>query len=302
MDIAKVNPTPKQLLDKPDERWQVSQNNQVLASASIWFNSNHSIDNAKAGLIGHFHSMDHSASIKLIDFCCRELKSKNCIWAIAPMDGSTWKNYRFKTSNNDQTPFLLEPSNPIEWPNSFKQAGFVNLATYYSLLAKNINFIDPRNEKILYKLSKYNLKLRKIDKSNIESEIDRIYQFSIRSFANNLFYTKIDFEEFYNLYKPFLSLLDPDLILLLEEENNIVGYIFSIREENHVVVKTIALDPNRKYTGLGIYLLEESHKIIKNKGFKTVIHALMHEKNPSFLYTKKIANTYAEYELLSKKL
>lgn len=43
---------------------------------------------------------------------------------VVPMNGNTWRRHRFVIESDGRKPFLLEPRNPVEHPQWWRQAGF----------------------------------------------------------------------------------------------------------------------------------------------------------------------------------
>ena len=150
------------------------------------------------------------------------------------------------------------------------------------------------------------VKIRKFDSNNFERDIRKIYDISIKSFVNNFLYTPIEFEEFYKMYEPVKNFLNPEWVLIAENEKyESIAFIFGFdnlynRSEKSLIIKTLAQIPEYKYRGIGSYLTEFMHKKAKDAGYDNIIHALMHENNVSANILS--GELYHEYKLYGVKL
>ena len=123
---------------------------------------------------------------------------------------------------------------------------------------------------------------------------------------NNFLYTPVEFEEFYKMYEPVKNFLNPEWILIAEDEiNNPVAFVFGFdnlfsKDKKSLVVKTLAQIPDYKYRGIGSYLTEFLHRKAFMAGYDNIIHALMHETNVSANILA--GELYHEYKLYGVKL
>ncbi|HYG15063.1 MAG TPA: hypothetical protein VEC12_04855 [Bacteroidia bacterium] len=88
-----------------------------------------------------------------------------------------------------------------------------------------------------------------------------------------------------------------------------MGFVFGYPdflcpEKNRVVLKTLGRLPGKEYSGLGTMLLGKFTRRANEKGFASIIHALMPMDKVSIkmseLFGGKISNTYALYSKLLK--
>lgn len=287
----------------------VSNNNQT-GSCSIWWDNTPSLIGHKLGFIGHYFVTDEQTATSLLNNACQELTLKGCTMAIAPIDGSTWQNYRLLTQRGDYPVFFLEPDNPDDWQQHFLHQGFTPIAHYTSSLNTNLRQSDSRLEKISQRFQ-HQVYIRSIDLQQIEKELQRIYTIVIQSFRSNFLFTPIDEAEFIAQYRPLLPYIQSELVLIAEHDNNPVGFIFAIPDYlqkkqgdiNTVIIKTLAILPQRIYAGLGYLLLAQCQQIAHQLGYTQAIHALMHEKNSSRNLSRHYhTRTIRQYTLFAKEL
>jgi GNAT superfamily N-acetyltransferase len=283
---------------------------QIRARASLWWTSVPEVAGQRLGVIGHYVSVDDIAAAELLARCADELRAKGCRLAVGPMDGNTWRRYRFVTERGSEPAFLMEPDNPESYPVQWTRAGFRPLATYFSALADDLTRDDPQVTRAWQRFHERGVRIRAMDSAHFEEELRRIYALSTRSFVSNLLYTPISEAEFIAQYSAIREHVVPELVLMAELNGELLGYLFAVPNwveasrgrVSTVIVKTVAVLPERRCAGLGTVLVQEAHRVARERGFTRAIHALMHESNNSLNLSARYAKPFRRYALYSKPL
>jgi hypothetical protein len=295
----------------PDVHLLWEGENAVLARCSLWWSHTPTDLEQKIGLIGHYEAIDDEAAQLLIRHGCEELTRQGCGVAIAPMNGSTWQSYRFVTERGNQPSFFLDVDHPENYPKQFQASGFSPLSDYHSALTIDLLKTDDRLEKVAARMTDLGIQIRSFEIQNFESELQKIYQLSVNSFRHNFLYTSIAWEQFFEQYRPIKPYLQPALILMAEQGNQLVGFLFAVPDLlqakrglaiDTVIIKTVAVLPGRAYAGLGNLLLMRGQAIAHGLGYRRAIHALMHEGNKSRNISSRYAQPMRRYALFSKSL
>jgi predicted N-acetyltransferase YhbS len=296
---------------QPDAMWVVVENERVVARCALWWKTTPSVQGQHTGTVGCYASRDESSAFLLLTRACQELQSKGCTCAIGPMDGNTWRSYRFVTERGDQPPFFLEPSNATTWPQNFTAAGFTPVAHYSSTLCTDLAREDLRLRTVVSRLETAGVTIRTLQMQNFEDELRRIYEVCTQSFRRNFLYSSVAEEEFIAQYAAVAPFINSDLVLLAEHEGQVVGFSFALPDAlqaqrggdiNTVVLKTVAVLPGRAYAGLGNLLTARTHTVARHLGFTRVIHALMHDGNASRVISGFYGQPLRGYTLYSKPL
>ena len=283
----------------------------VLARCSCWWKTTPQIDGDRAGVIGHYAAADAVASRRLLDRACETLAAEGARTAVGPMDGTTWRRYRFIVERGGEPPFFLEPDNPDDWPVHWLEAGFARLATYTSALNDDLAARDPRTDGALAHLRDRGITIRPIDTSRAHDELLRIFKLSLAAFNRNFLYTPIGEDEFLAQYRAVMPYVNPELVLLAEQGAALVGFMFALPDLleqqrkgsiETVVLKTIAVDPAVTGSGLGGALMDLVQQRAHGLGFRRAIHALIHETNASGRLSARSARTFRRYALFAKTL
>lgn len=289
----------------------IRKERELAGHCSLWWKDVPDYPQEKLGFIGHYGAEEPAAGTLLLQAACQQLAAAGCTLAIAPIDGNTWQRYRLLIERGSEPIFCLEPDNPDEWREHFSQQGFTPIARYSSALNENLTFVDSGLEQIANRLETEGITIRSIQLENIESELSRIHAIASVSFRYNFLYKLIDEAALIAQYKPLLPYINPELVLIAEHANKTVGFLFAIpdllqaqRGEtiNTIIIKTVAVLPQRPYRGLGHFLVARCQQKAASLGFTRAIHALMHDANPSHNLSQKYAKPIRHYALLSKPL
>lgn len=285
------------------------ENEKPKARAILYQNPGLFYKNKKAVAIGNYEcAEDENISKSLLNFIIQDAKNLNAAFLIGPMNGSTWENYRFSLRNNFEN-FLLEPAHPVYYNQQFLSSGFKPIAYYSS--RKNSNFFC-NNKEVLQKenhLLNFGIAIRNIDIRNFERELENLYPFVCSAFSNNFLFTPISKDIFINKYLQFKTIINPEFVLIAEDENEaVIGFIFCYddvlnKKEKSLVIKTLARDRSEKWSGLGAVMANQVISQAKSRGYESIIHAFMLDDGNSSETSEKFFGTvYKKYVLYGLEL
>lgn len=286
----------------------LSDDEAPAARASLWWRETPALDGRKIGAIGHYAANREDDARWLLDAACRRLAEQGCERAVGPMDGNTWRRYRWLTGRGEEPAFLMEPDNPDAWPWHWQAAGFTALASYFSALNSDLAYEDAQVARGGERLHRAGVTVRPLDPGQFEEELRKIYAVSVRAFPGNYLYTPLPEAEFLAQYAAVRERLRPELVLLAEHAGQPAGYVFAMPDwlrgaaMDTAIVKTVAAIPGRNYAGLGTWLVARAQIAARELGFRRVIHALMHESNNSLNLSARYARPFRRYTLFSRAL
>lgn len=304
-------------LHQPDVHFLLLENNQPLARCSLWWDTVPTYEAERIGFIGHYESLSNETAEELLEQACQHLVKQACTLAIGPIDGTTWRKYRFVTESPlGAPPFLLEPTNSPDYPKQWLQQGFTPLVHYTSALQSSLEAdleVTRRLDKLVNtRLAKAGIAFRSLDTGRIERELETIFNISLKSFADNFLYSPISKEEFMLSYQKILPFALPDLVLFAELDGEAIGYVFGIPDVlqkqrgetlDTFIIKTLAVLPEHTNKGLGTVLVDLVIRKAKELGFKKAIHALMLETNQSQTISERFSShLLRRYTLYAKRL
>ena len=284
------------------------------ARCSWWLDTAPPLAGERPGVIGHFAATSAEAALVVLDRACAELAARGATLAIGPMDGNTWRRYRWMIgSAPDEAPFLMEPWNPPVYPEWWHAAGFRTLATYQSALVTRLDTRDPRLARVRERLAAEDVTIRTLDPvpARFEAELRALHAVSLVSFSHNYLYTPLSESDFVAQYLPYREKIRPEFVFIAEQAGRCVGYMFSLPDLlrparglplDTLVLKTAAILPRRAFAGLGGLLAEMTHHAARAAGFTRVIHALALEDNPVTNITARHGGLMRRYALFARAL
>lgn len=258
-----------------------------------------SLDGARTAALGQFECESAEAGARLIRVVMERLKGEGFRAVLGPMDGNTWGKHRLVVESDGRSPFLMEPSNPAHYVDAFEASGL-------GIVSRYVSAVRPANIAPGGSGAPAGLLLRAFDAARAEAELTRIHALSLAAFSSNHFYQPISLEDFLASYRPVLGAIDPELVLLAEDEAGaLAAFLFALpnyaegKTPKSVILKTYA----SRVKGAGSMLANEFHARARARGFSDVIHALMHESNLSALHSDKTGGkVFRRYALWGGRL
>ena len=284
---------------------------RIRARCSIWWRDTAVVDGGQVGAIGHYAADSAEYADVLLEHACRELYARQCTYAIGPMDGNTWRRYRFITDRGTAKPFFLEPDNPDEWPQHFLNSGFASFAHYVSEMNPDIRSRKPELGSLRKKFAELGVTIEPIDPACADEDMRDVYKVICEGFSESTLYTPLDYESFVRMYRPLIRTVDSHLMLVARHEGRIVGFIFSppdylqnssIEDVDTIVIKTVAILPRKEYSGLGRVLIVDMLQNAERQGYRKAISALMHTANRSQRISADCAGPMRAYKLFARRL
>jgi hypothetical protein len=296
----------------PDAHWVcLDAIGQPAARCSLWCRPAASLGGHQLGFIGHYAAAGVEAAVKLLAHACQQLQRAGSTFAVGPLDGNTWRRYRFVTGPGERPAFFLEPANPASWPKQWASAGFREIAQYQSRVVQDLAHEDERGLEAGHRLTAVGVRTRPLEIERLEEELKRLYPMIVRCFQRGFLYSPISQEAFVAQHLPLRNILRPELVRIAEHREQPVGLLFGIpdiqqahRGEaiNTSIIKTLVIDPGRIYAGLGSYLAAEYHKLCRGLSYSHVIHALMHSASKSQNISARYGPIMRQYGLFGKEL
>lgn len=314
MQIADGLPQPSSLAgegDGPDARvYLINGDGVAVAHAALWWNETPPSQEHRLGAIGGFAAGSGSEAQRLLDAACSHLSEQGCTLAVGPMNGNTWRSYRFVDETDGHAPFLLEPRNPAEYPIWWREAGFEPMA-YYSSSLMALDGGESISPALKERVSRSGIVIRPLAVERYDEELEIIHSLSLKSFGGNFLYTPLDKQSFIAAYRKVKDHVDPDFVRIAGKDGVPCGFVFGIPdleaaargEQPALIVKTLAVDPGSRSAGLGSLLVDEIHCAAHAKGYSESIHALQHQTNTSLKITgRHEGKAFRRYVLFSKAL
>jgi len=298
-------------LHAPDRRLLLVEAGSLVARCSCWWSAVPMLGTRRIGVIGHYAAESAASSATLLARACALVAAQDADVAVGPMDGNTWRRYRFIVERGREPAFFLEPDNPDDWPQHWIDAGFSPLATYTSAVNDDLWAEDARTVPARRRFADAGIAIRPFDATRVADELRDIFRLSTAAFAGNFLYAPIGEAEFRAQYDAVLPYVRPELVLMAHAGERLAGFVFVVPDllqarrgmtVDTVIVKTIAVDPAMGGMGVGGVLLDLVQRKAAELGYRRAIHALMHETNVSQRLSRRSGTTFRRYALFSRAL
>ena len=270
----------------------VFEGDRPLARCSLGVREDLHGASGRSGWIGHYQARTAEAGVALLREAGARLGGEGAVRVLGPMNGTTWARYRLALEPEPQDPtpdppaFPGEPTNPPDYPRHFEAAGFAVAARYESRLDDLA--ADPEDvAAVAGRVAAAGLSLRPLDLSRFDAELDLLFELSLASFADNLYYAPIEAGTFRAMYQPLRGRIDPEFVLIgLDRDEAPCGYVFAFADPpgagpgvERLVCKTIAVLPRARGQGLANHMLDRVRWSARRRGLRQLVHALMHVSN-----------------------
>ena len=286
----------------------VYRDDELTGRAAALVNPVISFNNQKTGLISYYECVDDPlASKALFDAVLDHHQSSGIDVVIGPLNGTTWNSYRVTTPDDD-IPFFLDNYNKDYYSRQFEDYGFDVVASYFSAKANNLEADYSRVDRFHKIFLKKGITIRPVDTERFEDDLRKVHDLSLEGFKNNFLYSDIPFEIFAAMYESIKRYMNPDYVLLAEDDNGVLlGFIFAVdnlyeKSKRSLVIKTVAIRPDSRSRGLGTLLVEKIYKQAFESAYDQVIHALMYQGNESMNIKTDAAQVFRTYHLYGKSV
>lgn len=234
------------------------------------------------------------------------LRSRGLTHVRGPVAGATWYPYRTLMGGSERPPFLGEPS---ARPEPWQARGYEVCAWYSSTLTPHGPTIDKGALVGRDRLAEGWTLRSMADLDDLDSCLQLLHRLSHAGFAEAYCFTPLPYPAFDELYRPFVPLYEPELVLFAyAPDGTPAGFTFTIPDVlnpdlRQLVVKTVAVDPAFRRLGLGTWLIGEAHGRAQARGLDGGgIHALMWADSKSNLMGTDDSRLVRRYALWEKRL
>jgi predicted GNAT family acetyltransferase len=257
------------------------------------------------GWIGHYEAEDAAQGRALLAQACAALKARGAKRAYGPLNGSTWHRYRLALPGEgaESPPFLGEPENPRGYALDFQAAGFSQAESYQSreaLISDGLPHAESLPKRVQ---ARYAPLIRPLNLGRYDDELKLIYGEAVESFGHNALYAPASLDEFLAIFGPLKALYDPELVrLCVDAQGRLLGHVAAYPDGKRVILKTLSVRKEHRGRGLAHLLAYQVHDLAREKGYLSVVHALMHDGNKSQGMSEPFGRLIRRYALFSRKL
>lgn len=239
------------------------ENGQIVGRIAAIKNDNHNLThNDKVGFFGFFESVNNQeVANKLFDACKTWLLERGLDTMRGPVDPSLNDEIGLLIEGFELPPVVLMKYNPPYYIDLIKNYGFDDAMLLYAYILQMENY---QSEKLVRMQNivreRYKIKVRNLDfkdKKKLMEDIRIIKGLYNQAWEKNWGFVKATNEEFDALADDLIQIADPNLVLIVEVNNQIAGFALALPDINEVLIH----NKNGSLLGAAWHLFTKSKKI-----------------------------------------
>lgn len=153
---------------------------------------------------------------------------------LGPVNLSTHEEVGFLVDGHDSPPAVLSPYNPPAYAALAEQAGYHRTRDYQAYLWTPATEHDPVLERALRLAAARpnGVRIRALDPARWDSELRALFELYNTAFAQVWGFVPIQWEEFQGMAESFRAFYRPELVLVAEEGDVVVGFALLLPDVN----------------------------------------------------------------------
>jgi GNAT superfamily N-acetyltransferase len=283
-----------------------------------------SLGDTQAAVLGLFEAISGAAGDEAAERVIAEAgawaRGRGLVRLYAPVDLNTWFDYRFiLPAEPGASAAPLRPWEPIHPPaylERFRAAGFGEAERYetVAVLLPRTGAYTSKNA-VEYTHGAWKKAVdegitfgRLTDPSSLPALLDELHPLCMAAFADNPLFEPLPATVFRAIYASAIASRDAGATHWARDANGRpVGFVFAFREDDTMVVKTIAVDPALRGRQLSSALIHLVMRTAVENGVHDFISALVRRGNTSNFLSKAhlmpgVGSWKREYALLAREV
>jgi GNAT superfamily N-acetyltransferase len=234
----------KELLDRKKHPFYINaeaefyiarQNGRVVGRiAAVYDRAYNRFQNEDAGFFGFFESIDDAAVAEALLARAREwVTGRGAKFLRGPVSPSTNYECGMLIEGFDRTPMVMMPYNPPYYPELMDKIGLTKAKDLLAYLS-NANTIDiERIQGIADKvLAKHGVRVRPINMKDFDAEVGSVWELYGKAWSRNWGFVPMSREEFKAMGKEMKQILKPELVLIGEAGDRVIGFALALPDVN----------------------------------------------------------------------
>lgn len=212
-----------------------------------------------------------------------------------PVSGSIWHSYRVQSYSDPAYPlFNSEPVSQAWYYDAFRALKPAEIVGYYSASRKSYDFLVDYTRPSWERSRQLGYRIEEV--TVIDPQImQQILALSKKVFRNSWSYTDLDHSEFINLYSARKIGAHIGRVYLLTKGDDLAGFCITLKDQDKLIFKTIAIDPGHQEKGLGNALVYRIHQDALQEKIPEIIYALIRDTNKVQHFPKDDVVIFREY-------
>jgi GNAT superfamily N-acetyltransferase len=216
---------------------------------------------ANVGFFGFLEMIDSQPVADALLRAARQwLQEKNVKTILGPMNPSTNYECGLLVDGFDSSPCIMMTYNPAYYAERVERAGLQKAKDLYAYISSTSAVESERVMRVASRaLDKKGVRVRPIDMKRFNQEVEEVWKVYNSAWTRNWGFVPMTKEEFLAMGKEMKQILVPDLVLIGEIANRIVGFALALPDINE------ALKPaGGKLFPFGVFKILYYQRLIRN--------------------------------------
>lgn len=193
------------------------------------------------GYFGFFDCYnDYEVAEKLFDAAIAWLKQEGLTAVIGPANFSPNEPFALLIDGFDTPPMLSMTHNKPYYKDLIEKYGFTKRVDLFAYGIKSETVSEKSvklSNAVEQRLKSKGVTIRNVNMKNYDSDAQKASQVYNSAWDKNLGFVPMTHKEFMHLCKEMKMIVDPDLLLVAEEDGKFVGFAFAIPNINQILIK-----------------------------------------------------------------
>jgi GNAT superfamily N-acetyltransferase len=235
---------------------------KVVGRVAAIIDRNHNrAHDENAGFFGFFESVDDvEVARTLLQRARQWVFDRGATFLRGPANPSTNYECGMLVDGFDSDPMVMMPYNPRYYPGLMDRVGLTKAKDLYAYLSNTATIEMKKIDRIAAKVLKTTgVRVRPINMKDFQNDVERVWEVYGAAWQRNWGFIPMTREEFFLMGKEMKMILKPDLVLLGEVGDKVVGFALALPDVNQ------ALKPaNGSLFPTGLLKILYHQRLIKN--------------------------------------
>ncbi len=204
-------------------------------------NHNHNrFHNENAGFFGFFECIDDQPSADALLGAARAwLSSRGATVIRGPVNPSTNYECGLLVDGYDSSPQVMMPYNPRYYPALLERAGLRKAKDLYAYYTGTDTMSASKVERVARRSAAVNqVRIRPIRTKAFWEDVEAVWQVYNSAWNGNWGFVPVTRDEFLFMARDMKSILEPELVLVGEVRDQVVGFALALPDVNHALKHT----------------------------------------------------------------
>jgi GNAT superfamily N-acetyltransferase len=205
--------------------------------AAIVDRAHNEFHSENAGFFGFFDCIDDAGIAEALLRRAREWVTKRGAQFLrGPVNPSTNYECGVLVEGFDSSPMVMMTYNKRYYPGLLEKVGLRKAKDLLAYQSSTTHIDNKRIEKVADRvLKRYKVKVRPINMKDFDAEVARVWEVYGSAWARNWGFVPMSREEFFQMGKEMKQILKPELVLLGEVGNRVVGFALALPDINQAL-------------------------------------------------------------------